>query len=302
MNTLSATESAALISDTLKRDPFAELDNFLVSRNLTHAASLAASNDLSEIRQLRSYVEERGLVTNNFAVERLCLLHAAREHLPRLEMLPVTDSVKQLFLREFAFFAAPSPRDLPMLDSTKTWFSAWCRLAFLKRFPAGEYHWEESGFPRSWLAQMPARDAPRVLAYLALEMKGFRPCVETHLNPRRPNRFFLIERETYRSYYRLARSIEKQPRIRGIANFSWLYDSSTIDHMPHLSWLIRLFTHNGGVSTSLGQLEGDPDTFGANKRLTELYQEGSWRPQMGCVLWSRDAMIRWADGHKEYAD
>src|SRR5579864_2400954 len=171
------------------------------------------------------------------APQRALLLAAALVSLNRLEGLPVESSVKRLICDEFQFFAKPAPREIALFAPESASFLSLCKLSLLERFPAGQFHWEISGFPRSWLLRVPPSALPRLIYFLAAELRGFSPCIVPHMATRRKNPLMLIEKESDRSWFRMACSAQIWPGIRGLVASSWLHSPETYRVSPHLAFI-----------------------------------------------------------------
>ncbi|MGH9349370.1 MAG: hypothetical protein ACRD26_19140, partial [Vicinamibacterales bacterium] len=181
-------------------------------------------------------------------------------------------------------------------------FAAMCKVATLRRFPAGQLHWELSGLPRSWLLRVDPRALPRVWFYVAAKLRGCAPAFFIHLNANRRDRFALLERESNRSYFRMAQSLALQPHVKGLVASSWLHSPDTMRVSPHLTSLNRVFLEHGALVTTMGPAAPDCGVFDRSPERRRLYENGAFRPTTGLVIWPRDAMLRWADTHPEYGD
>jgi hypothetical protein len=231
-------------------------------------------------------------------VERTLLMLASQHAIREVLSLPVSDGVKELFAAEFQFFAAPPPAWAPHFKWDDVRFLEMARIATLRRFPAGQFHWELAAFPRSWVAR--ASQPLRLLAHVA-GMGGFAPLFEMHLNERRKNRLIVLEQEANLTYYRAARSIEKQPEVRGVMMASWLFCETTAQVTPRLSWL-RQGPLSGGASVfDLGLARPDSGFMTGSEERRKLNEQGAYRPKFACVLWPRKALIEWANRHPEFA-
>lgn len=231
-------------------------------------------------------------------VARTVLLLASIEGLSRVAALPVSDRVKQLFADEFQFFANPQPVWLPRFQAGDVRFREMARIATLRRFPAGQFHWEISGFARTWLRH--THRPWRVLAHLLSRMGGFGPFFEFHLNDRRKNRLILLEREMHFSYFRAARSMAKQPEIGGLMTGSWLYCESTARTSPQLAWLTKTPQQEGALLADLGPAPPDSGFLAGSEQRRNLYQAGLYQPRLVCILWPRRHLMAWADRHPEF--
>jgi hypothetical protein len=232
------------------------------------------------------------------AVEQTLLLLASQHAITQVPGLPVSDNVKGLFAGEFKFFANPPAIWLPHFRSDDVRYMEMARVATLRRFPAGQFQWEAAAFPASQMARV--RQPWRVLAYLIRKMGGFGPLIELHVNERRKNRLILLEKESHISYYRAARSIEKQPQVRGVVLTSWLFCESTAQITPHLAWLRRTPQSAGALIVDLGPAPPDSGFLTGSEERRKLYQQGLYRPKDTCILWPRKLLIDWANQHPEF--
>ena len=162
---------------------------------------------------LKETLSRGGYPVGGGAFERFLIVAAAVDAVDRLAALPVDDRVQDLFCQNFQMYAAPDRLPEPF-DLARASFVAMGRIATLSRFPAGQLDWEVSGIPRSWLLKVPRRSVPRLVGSILFELRGFQPAFFSHINPNRRNQGILLERESLRSYHRMARSMERQPGIR----------------------------------------------------------------------------------------
>ena len=240
------------------------------------------------------------------AVARFALLQAILAAAPMIPALPVHIGVKRRFGSLFKLVARPgrSWPGKPLLDrfTDDNWpFLEMAGIVTLQRFPAGQHDWVVSGFRRSWLLRIPPLALPRLLHEVAFGLGGFRPLVRIHINRWRPNPLLLLPSEAARSYYRIARSIEMQPEIRGLIGLSWFYSKTVGEVSPHLSWLRDFFVENGG--TVIEAEPAAPDSgvmIGSAKRRQTFTPGGIW-PRNTFVLWRREDMLAWARNHPELA-
>ncbi|MBA3884841.1 MAG: hypothetical protein H0X67_03785 [Acidobacteria bacterium] len=236
------------------------------------------------------------------AFERVLLLHAFLASLDRLADAPLAESVKRLFCEEVRLAVVPPPGAAHRYDINRNTFVAFCKTATLRRFPAGQLHWELSGFPRSWLLQVNPRSLPQFLYCLIVRMRGLRPVYFIHLNANRKDRAVLLERESNRSYFRMAQSLALQPHVRGLIASSWLHSPDTMAVSPHLSALNRVFLENGALVTTMGPADLESGVFHRSPERKRMYEQGTFRPTTGLVLWPRADMLAWAAAHPELAD
>jgi hypothetical protein len=251
---------------------------------------------------LKNELARDGYPVDGGAFERYLIVAAAHDAVDGIAALPVDDRVKDLFCHNFQLYAA-TPEKLPEpFDLSRASFISMGRIATLSRFPAGQLDWEVSGVPRSWLAKVPRRSLPRLLSSLLFELGGFQPAFFSHLNPNRRNQGILLERESLRSYHRMARAMEQQPAIKGLITASWLHSPDTHAISPHLSWLNTVFLENGGHVLPLGPADPASGVLHRSPERQKAYDAGTFKPTQSLVIWPRAAMLAWAAAHDELRD
>jgi hypothetical protein len=233
--------------------------------------------------------------------ERVLLLRAALDALPRVASLCVTSDVRRLFCETFEFVACADRAEVARYAVGTARFVEMCRTAALRRFPAGQFDWEVSGVRRSDVIRVELRSLSKAVAFLFLKMRGFGPVFFSHLNPRRRNRS-LLEEEANRSYFRMAKSMELQPGIKGFAACSWFRSPGTQRVSPHLAWMSRVVLDHGGLVVESGRAAADSGVFHRSGTRRRLHETGRFTPRNGLVLWPREAMIAWAARHPEYGE
>jgi hypothetical protein len=231
--------------------------------------------------------------------ERYVLLRAAQASVDAVATLPVPDEVRHLLLDEYAWMASPPERELRWLEAGEYVFSALCKLATLRRFPAGQMHWEVAGLPRSVVWQVHPRDLARLLLGIR-DLGGLRPTFVPHLAWRR-KQIVLSEVEHYRALERMAGAIELQPGIRGFVAVAWFYAPDVARVSPHLAWAPRHFQTWGGTLLAAGRAGEDSGIFEQGRRRRELVERGM-KPSLGLAIWPRAAMLRWASQVRATAD
>ena len=259
---------------------------------LSQVTALGGEGAIAEIRN--SIAQD----PDDTTVERALLLLAAQHAAAQLPTLPVSDKVKELFAEEFEFYANPTPAWIPNFRYDHIRFREMARLATLRRFPAGQFHWEITGLPRSWIFKTPR--VFTLLRHVLGRMGGFSPLFEFHLNSRRKNRVMLLEKQTNISFYRTAKSMEMQPAVKGLLLASWLYCESTAEITPHLVWLRSVPQSGGALAIDLGPAPEDSGFLIGSEDRRKRYHEGTYRPKIGCILWARQDLISWAKRHPEF--
>jgi hypothetical protein len=235
-----------------------------------------------------------------FLFEQWLLLHASLDAAGRIASWRVDDSVRRLWIEEMRFYARPEAAQQPLLALQGVRFREMARIATLRRYPAGQFHWELSGLPRSYLPRTRVKQWPALVRCLA-SIGGFAPMAETHLNDRRKNRLTLSESEGALSYYRLARSLRFHPEMRGLFTSSWLYCRTTGLVTPRLAWMRGIFEDNGAFLGDIGAAPPESGFLTGSEERRSLFEQGSYRPRMVYVLWPRRQMLAWAQRHPEYA-
>ena len=231
------------------------------------------------------------------AFERFLIVAAAHDAVDRLQALPVDERVKDLFCQNFTMYASgktPEP-----FDVSRASFVAMGRIATLSRFPAGQLDWEVSGIPRSWLLKVPWPKLPGFIAAVLFELRGFAPAYFSHINPNRRNQGILLERESLRAYHRMARSMERQPEIKGLVTASWLHSPDTFAISPHLAWLNDVFLKNGGHVFPLGPADPGSGVLHRSPERQQAYDAGTFKPTEALIVWPRKAMLAWAAGRED---
>lgn len=246
----------------------------------------------------RLAARESGVVSQPGLLERALLARASLLALDRIRELPVHESVKHLFCKEFISYAEGSPSPERYVHTAFPFF-AMSKVVVLQRFPGGQLHWEVSGFPRRWFARIQARALPKSLLFFILKTRALHPYFVWHLGGTTERLPFLLEREALKTFYRMAATLEKQPSIRAILGGSWLHSVETHRVSPHLAFLNRPFTESGGIYLDLAPNESHGFLAGDNSR-AQLYASGKYRPTFGVVICSRNQAISWKQAHPEF--
>jgi hypothetical protein len=225
---------------------------------------------VEQLAAMKADLERDGLDLSEAAFERCVLTAAALRSLERLDQVPVSASVKACFRDLYARIHQRRPR----LDLSHHSFVELSKVATLRRFPAGQFDWEPSGLPRSWLPKIrPLTALCRTLHLLAIRMRRFGPAFVTHTGVGWKN-YMLLEREAERSYYRMAHSMQLQPRVIGLITASWLHSPDTFAVSPHLAWLNKVFRENGAVIATMGPVDPDCGVLHRSPERKRAYEEG----------------------------
>lgn len=204
-------------------------------RLVSEVTEIAASQ--SGVLQLKQKLVTTGLDASATGLERYLLIQCALDSLKRLPAEAVSDEVKHLLCREYTQYTQPKPNRAREFRAGQNPFQASCKIATLRRFPAGQFDWEISGIPRSWFLKLRGEDIVRLPAYLLFRLGGRGPVFFRHFGVRRP--MILLETAADASYRRMAESLRLQPEIRGMVGCGWLSSPDTHRASPHLAWANR---------------------------------------------------------------
>jgi hypothetical protein len=248
---------------------------------------------------MRQACERAELPREGAGLQRYVLLTAGLKYLKQVAGLRVASSVKALLYDEFCFVARGEKRWISVLDLAHTSFPATCRILTLQRFPAGQTHWEVSGFPKSWFRAMPPRELPRAGAFLLFRMRGLSPFFVCHMATRWTQPVILREEEDVKSCYRMAASMMLQPEVRGYMSSSWLNDPNIAAYSPHLAWRLNKLRY-GAMLTTIGAAPPDSGFLDGSPARKQKHDEDNWTPKVGVLLWPRGEMLSWARGQTSF--
>jgi|SRR5579864_336157 len=233
------------------------------------------------------------------AVERLLLACAVHESTLKIDSLLIHASVKALIHNEFRAYLTPPGSGLRLIAGTNLFVVA-SKIATLRRFPAGPMDWVVSGIPRSWILKMPIMQAAAALRCILKWFGGFKPAFYVHLAPPPRNRALVIPKEVRKAYYRMAKSLERQPEMKGIVCAAWFHDQDVLRETPHLYPLNEPYIEHGGrIVVRLGPAPADSGFLQYNPERRKLYESGRLQPNITLALWPRMSALLWAEQHPE---
>jgi hypothetical protein len=244
--------------------------------------------------------QDAGIPDLERTLARVVLLTIGRDSLERVAELPVVEDVKLRMYDQFRYVCEPDHMAEELINPSRFGFRVMCRFMRLERFPAGQFAWELSGFPRSYFTRMPWADVPKALDCIYHRAGGHAPFFESHTAIRRELPI-LTEEEERSSLRLMAESMRLQPRIRGYQAMSWLLSPNLGEASPHLAWLAELyreFTQAGAVWTNIGPAAPNTGFLIGDHRRRRLYDEGAWQPLTGLLIWARQDVLRWSDAQK----
>ena len=297
---LARTRAACL--EAIAAAPLVEAGRRLAAAGFGGAAAIEAARAFWLAGRFPGPVRELIDAGPSTAVVRRVLLEGILTTLDRLPGEPLPSSVKALLCEECAFVAHPGEGLDEWFDPDRYPLRLLTSFVLLYRYPAGQLCFELSGMPRSWFAHMRRRDLPGFLRYFLLEERRFSPYYFVHIGVRRQGLPILLERESNRSYYRMASTIALHPEIRGILACSWLYHRDNHAINPHLRWVTAVMEENGALITKLGPADPEQGFLAGHAKRRELYESGQWKPRDGLVVWPRARVLAWAERHPELAD
>ena len=250
--------------------------------------------------EFRSWKQALSPADESDSLERLALRYAMDDFAPQVDALPVHPAVKDLIRKEFLTFRKPPAAAGPALLVGTDPFIAACKIATLRRFPAGPMDWLISGVPKSWIGKMPPAEVPAALWYILKRFGGFRPAFYIHIATAPRNRSLVLEKEVRKAYYRMAKSLELQPAMKGIVCAGWFHDPAALRDAPHLKALNEPYLQHGGrLVTTVGEATPESGFLKHNPERRKAYEEGKQRIRLTLAMWPRSAAIAWAARHPE---
>lgn len=239
---------------------------------------------------------------NGGAVERYGLLQAFRVALPRMASLPLHASVTKLFCHLCARIAADDESAEPRLDAATDAFAEMAKIATLRRLPAGQLTFEYAKFPRTWLLKVQPFALPGLLKELTSTIGGLGPLVTPHLSLWRTNRLVVLPSENELSYWRIAKTMELHPEVKGLMADSWFYSAEVGEVFPHLAWLRAFFVEQGAYVVDMEAAHPDSGFMEGSAKRRQLYQQRKFRPRRTLVLWPRQQVLAWANARPDLAE
>jgi len=247
------------------------------------------------LKEIRDAAARRTVDLPPGSFERFVLAHATRAFRNERESAAVAPVVKRLALAALLRFVDGRT----VVDLAEYRFAALCMLATARRFTAGQFDWERSGLPRSWLGRVrPLSALTRLLSMVIFQWHAFGPVYFSHLTVTYSVRA-LLEREALKSYYRMAQSMALQSDIHGLITSSWFHSPDTFAVTPHLAWLNRVFADNGAIVATMGAAEPDCGVLAQSAERQQAFTDGRFKPTLGLIVWPRREMLAWAAAHPE---
>lgn len=256
----------------------------------------ALPHDRKQMQALRRLEAEaaRAGIDTPYAVEHFVVLQAYLAALPRLRSLPVDDSVKQQFCATCRLLASPLQTRENRLAHDSDAFAELAQIVTLRRFHAGQLSFDIMNMPRAWLLKVHPFELGSLTLEIMVGIGGLGPVVMPHINYWRPNPLFILRREQEHALWRIAKSLERQRHVRGLAASSWLYCQEVGESFPHLAWVRNFFVNRGAYIVDAGPALVDAGFLVGSEKRRRLYADGKFRPRETLVLWRRRDMLTWA--------
>jgi hypothetical protein len=218
---------------------------------------------------------------------------------PLVSGLRLPDAVKRLVEREFTRIGKNLTKGTDeAFDLKHHTMRCDFRIAGFGRVPAGVEHIELGGVPRRLMWTGGVRQALQVGRAFA-RAGAAAPFYAAHLTHGiKPWAFLMAYNpETLTAWQRnVADCLRLNPSVRGLIASSWWYDPQIRSVAPHLAFLTEGSLAHGAVLARTGPTEGSTKYALANSPERQaLYEAGRYRPMSYSVIWSRQALLRWAD-------
>lgn len=210
--------------------------------------------------------------------------------------IALPESVVRLYPRELERIRALATR----ADSQDIRFSLDSRvkdIAILtfRLIPVGAEFAEPYG--RLWVRRIFTRGLAqffRASAFFVMKRRGFRPYFQLHMHQDSHDDFH--EAGWMETYRRLADLLECNPDHLGWYSSSWFVDPALAEISPHLAYLRRIPSENGGALFYMGREGGEASgALSTSRTRRRLYAEGRYYPRTYMRIWPREAVIAWRD-------
>ena len=227
-------------------------------------------------------------------LELYAVLQAYLVALPQLHALPVHESVKRQFCMACRRIAS-NPDSYPRQFGYRTdAFHELARIVSHRSFHAGQISFNIMAMPRTWLLRAHPLALPGLLREIVFGVGGFGPLVTPHVNYWRANPGLLFDKENERAFWRIAKTIEMQPEIKGLTALSWLNCREVATASPHLAFVREFYLDNGAYLVDMNVAPLDSGFRLGNETRQSLYNQGKFRPRETLVLWRRAHILDWA--------
>lgn len=167
----------------------------------------------------------------------------------------------------------------------------------LRIIPAGAQKINITTLPKAFLLRNGIHQFLKGINYIIFELGGIKPIFDMHTDSHDPLLMKEFNFDGWKQFYlRVSCILKDRIDIRGIFGAGWVFDPQLVTVSPRLSYLREIVTSNGGALFYMGTSEhGLRNSLAKSETRRRLYHEGKYVPKDYMVIWSRNAMINWAN-------
>jgi hypothetical protein len=256
---------------------------------------------VATIKRLKAKLQV-GVSDGGGNLERYALLQALSVSLTKISASPVANSVKGCFVSTCNEIAANAPQWRPFYDESSIHFMEAAKLAVLQRYPAGDLVFAfYDRLPYAWALKICPWHLPGFVRQLLIVHRGIGPWVSPHINNGRPSHTLMLKARSLRSLWRIAKSLELNPDVKGLYAVSWFLSAEAGRVFPHIAWMRTMYTDEGAYAVDMEAAPGDSGLMVGSAQRQKLYEERKFNPRRSLVLWPREQLLAWAARHPELA-
>lgn len=138
------------------------------------------------------------------------------------------------------------------------------------------------------------------VSLILFQLNGYQPIFDMHTDSHDPDLMADFNPEGWkRFYWRTARILKADRRIKGIFGISWFFDPALEKISPRLAYLRKIVADNGGQIFYMGASSNsvrNATMKSATRR--SLYNKGRYQPTSYMIVWPRKQLIRWANQYE----
>lgn len=258
---------------------------------------------------LRSYGDaERRLlrrlkaVAPGAPVEAFASLNAALVSLDHADAAGLPRSVRRRFDDMCREWAAMDTYWVDHFDVDNPRFYDVAELATLHRVLAGEAAFAfGERLPFDFFLRCHPLHLPNFVVQMIWSMRRAAPILTLHFHYARRNRLVVSQLEFERALWRMAKTLEMNPRYAGISTNSWFHSVAVREAFPRLAWMRDVFLDGGAYAIDFEAGHAEDIGYNSAKR-KELNEQGKFLPRHTLVLWPRDAVLTWAASRPDLKD
>ncbi len=259
------------------------------------------AGSVAAIRQMKAALPEKASASGR-SVERGAILQALSVAASEIKTRPVPPAVKRLYATTCKEVAGGKRWWSKFYDERSVHFMELAKLATLNRYPAGDQVFAfYARMPYTSLLKVPPPAVPGMVRQIG-KLGGFGPLIMPHINNGRRNQLILQKEEVQRAMWRIAKTMEMNPQVRGLCAAAWFFSAEAAKGFPHLSWLRALYTDEGAYVVDMEPASDESGLRVGSARRRDMHDKGTFYPRRTLVLWTRDGMLDWAARNFEFAD